>query len=244
MIRRIHGRIAAAVLTLALALAVPLAVAQPPGADFSTGLKAYGEGDFAAARAQWEKTETGDGKNASMAHYRLGLMLVHGIGMNTEPDTGLAWLRKAADAGLILAQLDLAELLFKGTDLPRDYGEALKWSQAAAESGSALARFYLGRHFDRGLGVGLDYHKALAHFKFAAEKGVAKAQRRLGQYLMAGITVDADPEEGLHWLELAAMADENSLAGEKLKSALKFFLADDIIDADLDFKSFVKDRDI
>jgi len=45
-------------------------------------------------------------------------------------------------------------------------------------------------------------------------------------------------------LELAAMADENSLAGEKLKSALKFFLADDIIDADLDFKSFVKDRDI
>ena len=45
-------------------------------------------------------------------------------------------------------------------------------------------------------------------------------------------------------LELAAMADENSLAGEKLKSALKFFLADDIIDGDLDFKSFVKDRDI
>ncbi|MFP6734891.1 MAG: hemerythrin family protein [Rhodospirillales bacterium] len=44
-------------------------------------------------------------------------------------------------------------------------------------------------------------------------------------------------------LELAAMADENPLAGEKLKSALKFFLTDDIIDADLDFKSFVKDRD-
>lgn len=45
-------------------------------------------------------------------------------------------------------------------------------------------------------------------------------------------------------LELAAMADENPLAGEKLKSALKFFLADDIIDADLDFKTFVKDREV
>jgi len=43
-------------------------------------------------------------------------------------------------------------------------------------------------------------------------------------------------------LELAAMADENPLAGEKLKSALVFFLTDDIINADLDFKSFVKDN--
>ena len=43
-------------------------------------------------------------------------------------------------------------------------------------------------------------------------------------------------------LELATMADENPLAGEKLKSALKFFLTDDIIDADLDFKSFVMER--
>lgn len=44
-------------------------------------------------------------------------------------------------------------------------------------------------------------------------------------------------------LELAAVADDNPLAGEKLKSALRFFLTDDIIDADLDFKSFVKDSD-
>jgi hemerythrin len=42
-------------------------------------------------------------------------------------------------------------------------------------------------------------------------------------------------------LELASMADSNQLAGEKLKSALTFFLMDDIIDADLDFKAFVKD---
>ncbi len=44
-------------------------------------------------------------------------------------------------------------------------------------------------------------------------------------------------------LELAAMADENPLAGERLKSALKFFLADDIINVDLDFKAFVKDHE-
>lgn len=42
-------------------------------------------------------------------------------------------------------------------------------------------------------------------------------------------------------LELAPMADKNHLAGEKLKTALTFFLMDDIINADLDFKAFVKD---
>ena len=42
-------------------------------------------------------------------------------------------------------------------------------------------------------------------------------------------------------LELASMADEQPAAGEKLKSALRFFLMDDIMNADLDFKSFVTD---
>ena len=190
-----------AMMVLLLGAAIP---ALPARADFSAGLRAYGQGDLATARMEWESSETGDGTKGAMAHYRLGLMLVHGIGVDREPDIGLAWLRKAGDEGLALAQLDLAELLFKGADLPQDYGEALKWSREAAKSGSTLARYYVGRHFDRGLGIGLDYHQALKHFKYAAEKGVVPAQRRLGQYLMAGIAVDVDPEQGLHWLELAA----------------------------------------
>ena len=43
-------------------------------------------------------------------------------------------------------------------------------------------------------------------------------------------------------LELAAAAGTNHLAGEKLKSELTFFLMDDIINADLDFKAYVKDN--
>ncbi len=129
------GRMAGAVLLLGIGFAL----AQPARADFSAGLKAYGQGDFAAARAQWEAADDDD-KNKAMAHYRLGLMLVRGTGVGKDPDTGLAWLRRAGEAGLTLARLDLAELLFKGADLPRDYGEALKWSRLAAKSGSALAR--------------------------------------------------------------------------------------------------------
>ncbi|MAF49970.1 MAG: hemerythrin family protein [Rhodospirillales bacterium] len=43
-------------------------------------------------------------------------------------------------------------------------------------------------------------------------------------------------------LNLASVADDNPLAGKKLKSELVFFLMDDIINADLDFKSFVEDK--
>ena len=114
-----------------LLLAVIMAYTQPARADLSAGLKAYGQGDFTTARTQWEGTAAGDRNNAT-AHYHLGLMLVQGTGVNKDPDTGLAWLRRAGDAGLIMAQLDLAELLFTGIDLPQDYPEALKWSRAAA----------------------------------------------------------------------------------------------------------------
>jgi TPR repeat protein len=172
-------------------------------ADFSAGLRAYGQGDFAKARTQWEGADEANDKNKAMAHYRLGLMLVHGTGVAKDPDTGLAWLRRAADDGLTLAQLDLAELLFQGGDLKRNYAEAFEWSERAAKGGNSLARYYMGRHYDRGLGVSLDYHKAVKHFQFAADKGLPLAQRRLGQYLLAGIAVDRDVEKGLEWLEKA-----------------------------------------
>lgn len=44
-------------------------------------------------------------------------------------------------------------------------------------------------------------------------------------------------------LELANLADKSELAGRKLKSALTFFLMDDIINADLDFKAFIDENE-
>lgn len=189
----------------ALICAVAMMLADAAGADFSRGLKAYGAGDFAGARSQWEAAK---GENRAMAHYRLGLMLVHGTGVKAEPDTGLAWLRQSANGGLRLAQLDLAQMLFTGQDLSRDYQEALRWALSAANSDSALARYYLGRHHDRGLGVALDYHAALKHFRFAAARGIPQAQRRLGQYISAGIATEPDPDGALEWIQRAAMAGD------------------------------------
>ena len=48
-----------------------------------------------------------------------------------------------------------------------------------------------------------------------------------------------------HLLEFARMAEENELARESLKKELVFFVLDDVITADMDFKAFVarKDKD-
>ncbi len=74
MIRHDRGRIAAIVLTLAAALALT----QPAGA-------------VGTDESRWRK-------ECQHGHYRLGLILVHGIDVKREPDAGLAWLRKAAEA--------------------------------------------------------------------------------------------------------------------------------------------------
>lgn len=44
-------------------------------------------------------------------------------------------------------------------------------------------------------------------------------------------------------LELAETAGETPLAGESLQKDLVFFLMDDVINADLDFKSFVENKE-
>ncbi len=45
-----------------------------------------------------------------------------------------------------------------------------------------------------------------------------------------------------HMLEFAAMAVENPLARESLKKELNYFVLDDVITADMEFKDFIHDH--
>jgi len=45
-----------------------------------------------------------------------------------------------------------------------------------------------------------------------------------------------------HMIEFAAMAAENPLARDSLKKELRYFLLDDVITADMEFKDYVKDH--
>jgi hemerythrin len=45
-----------------------------------------------------------------------------------------------------------------------------------------------------------------------------------------------------HMLEFAKMAGENQMAGESLRKELVFFLMDDVITTDMEFKNFIENK--
>src|SRR4051812_22194637 len=70
-------------------------VGQPPGgADFEAGLEALGRGDPAAARARLEVAAKAGNAGAAAV---LGLALIQGDLGPAEPQSGIEWLRSAAN---------------------------------------------------------------------------------------------------------------------------------------------------
>lgn len=186
---------------IATCLILMLGISRPGLADFQSGLLAYGNGDFATAASEWRAAAAaGD----AIANYRLGQMLIFGIGIERDVEAGITALSAAAEAGLMPAQSDLAELRFEGDVAEQDFAESLRWSRKAAEAGDMASLYRLGQHYDRGLGIELDYRKALEFYRKAAERGLPIAQRRVGQFYEAGITVDRDFNTAMAWYRKAA----------------------------------------
>jgi TPR repeat protein len=168
---------------------------------YRDGVRAYAAGNFAAAGKSWQRAAQGGNRRAQ---YRLGLMLIHGIGVERRPKAGRDWLEQAATAGSVPAQLELSLALFGGQVLEQDYAAALRWAGAAAGTGDPEGIHYVARHYDRGLGVALDYGKARELFRAAAEAGWPAAQRSLANYLHAGVAGDVDRAQALSWWQRAA----------------------------------------
>ena len=80
---------------------------------------------------------------------------------------------------------------------------------------------------------------AKAHFAreeaFLIKLGYPDVQKHRDHHRSLGTKME-------HMLEFARMAEENALARESLRKELLFFLMDDVITTDLEFKSFVEDK--
>lgn len=78
-----------------------------------------------------------------------------------------------------------------------------------------------------------------AHFRreerFLAKAGYPGLQEHCEHHIRLNKKMD-------HILEFADMAGVNEKARESLKKELVFFLMDDVITTDLDFKSFIEDK--
>ena len=132
-------------------VAIMLVAATPSIAVAATaGWLAYQRGDFAAARAAYEHdARLGD----RLAQFNLATMLLRGEGGAADPEKGVDWLRKAAEAGMAQAQYSLGLLYESGTGVARSLTTATEWWERAAQQGHVDAQVQLGTQYFLGRGV-------------------------------------------------------------------------------------------
>lgn len=108
---------------------------------------------------------------------------------NGQPAEALRWLRRAAEAGHVLAQRDLGTRYLDG-DAPQDAQEALRWLTEAARAGDAGAMHNLGLSYARGAGLPQDLAQARDWLSRAAQYGLGRSMVVLGQLTESGVGPD------------------------------------------------------
>lgn len=113
--------------------------------------------------------------------------------------TALKEFTAAAEAGLDLAQYNLAILYFTGQGVEQNPAEALRWTKAAAEQGHLNAQFNLGALYYTGSGTAVDLEQALHWYDQAAGAQHGGAQYNLATMYELGEGTEVDPVRAHFW---------------------------------------------
>ena len=79
------------------------------------------------------------------AMYRLARLCMAGEGVQSDINTGVAWLRQAAEQGNPYAQYTLGKMYLQGNELPQDKKEAQRWLESSAAQGNVYAQYLIDR---------------------------------------------------------------------------------------------------
>lgn len=90
-------------------------------------------------------------------------------------------LTRLAEKGTATAQMQLASMYEKGTEVPRDLKAAFNWYMKAASQNSGLAQYKVGYMYEKGLGTGKNISQALHWYTQAVRNKNAAARKRLLQ---------------------------------------------------------------
>lgn len=137
--------------------------------------------------------------------YRLGWMLLNGVG--TEKDISKAWkyLESAASVGNPFACYQFAKLvLSEESPEPEQVEKALDFLNQSVEAGNSSAQYFLGKLYEKGQHVPENAAEAVRLYTLAAEQGNDFAAYRLGKFYLGGEGILKDVERALHWLNFAA----------------------------------------
>jgi TPR repeat protein len=166
--------------TTIVALAVTFALA-----DYESGQAAYEAGDYQAALRQWLPLAEQDDLEVQL---RVGRLYLEGRGVNKDVETGMHWIRHAAEQGHAESQGLLGFLAAMRGNLE----EAIIWLRRAAAQGEAGSQYLLAEAYAQGRGVEQDDAEALKWFREAAGQGVVQARAILRGMQARGLDTGGD----------------------------------------------------
>ncbi|KAJ3046220.1 ERAD-associated protein [Rhizophlyctis rosea] len=195
-------------------LGYPLAIAVV-GFFFEFGIS-FRAADFPTAERYYKQAaERGSGlAQARMAflktHGRPGIKIDHALAevyRNKCAKLGLqavAWLQKAADAGIPSAQFCLGLCYYNGIAVTENDSEAFRWCEKAANAGHPGAQNVLGNLYIEGSGCTTNATIGLQWYIKAAEQREAAAIYNIGTLFERGLAVTEDASAAFNWYTRAA----------------------------------------
>ena len=123
---------------------------------------------------------------------------------------GLNYLRRAAEAGLPIAQYRLAKLYELGNGVEQDLNASFSWTERAAQGGNIKAMHDLAVFYVEGASTTQSYNAAVEWFRKAAGHGVVDSQYNLGVMFENGLGVTASPADALLWYAIAEASGDSS----------------------------------
>ncbi|MDB5676477.1 MAG: hypothetical protein JWM65_3459 [Sphingomonas bacterium] len=158
----------------------------------------YAERGFAPDTAT--KAQQGD----TPAMLRMAYFYLAGPKAARDPAAGLAWARRAADAGSAQGAFDIGLIHDSGNGVAIDKAQAVTWYRKAADGGDNAAMIDLAALYLAGAGVPKDEALAASWVRKAADAGSVDAQLDMGWLSARGIGVPRDDAAALRWYRLAS----------------------------------------
>lgn len=137
--------------------------------------------------------------------YRLGWMLLNGIGTDKDEARAKEYFDKAASVGNTFACYQLAKLILSDEKAPpQDVEKALGHLRKAVEAENPYASYFLGKLYEKGQHVPQNIAEAIRLYTLSAGQENDFAAYRLGKLYLDGEGVLKDMESAIHWLTFAA----------------------------------------
>ncbi|CAM3039023.1 tetratricopeptide repeat protein [Janthinobacterium lividum] len=135
--------------------------------------------------------------------------------------------RRAAEAGDVEAQLDLARMLQLGVGTPQDTAQSMAWIRKSAEGGYAPAQSALGVAYTLGGKVPIDRVHGEYWLRKGAAQGNAEAQTILALEFIDGDSSAEEQALAIQWLKKAALEEHFTPAYNALGEHLMRTAADE-----------------